>query len=294
MVLNHDTGLTDSPAALDATSARRSPAARATATNLRGFVAAVWRFADFERDRWVAAEAAGLPSGSRVLDVGAGPCRYRALFSHCEYFSQDFCQHEGYGEGPLADKGTWRYGRIDYVSDASAIPVADASFDAVICTEVLEHVAAPARVVAELARILRPGGRLILSAPLGSGLHQEPHHYYGGYTPYWYSKFLGEAGFDELTVTPNGGFFKHYGQESQRFSAWLDPRRLTGWPRVCLSPLWLLSLPVFRLALPIACYWLDALDTHRGFTVGYHVTARRRRSERPAPGHEPGGADGTR
>ncbi len=36
-----------------------------------------------------------------------------------------------------------------------------------------------------------------------------------------------------------------------------------------------LTLPLFRLALPLACHWLDALDTHRGFTVGYHIATRR-------------------
>jgi SAM-dependent methyltransferase len=139
----------------------------------------------------------------------------------------------------------------------------------------LEHVPEPAKVVRELGRILRAGGRVFLTAPLASGLHQEPDHYYGGFTPFWYQRYLGEAGFQEIRVVANGGFFKHYGQESQRFSALLDPRRL---PRAALplvAPFWAATLPWFRVIVPVACDVLDRLDTHRQFTVGYHVSATR-------------------
>lgn len=79
------------------------------------------------RDAWVAEQAARIPSGSRVLDIGAGSCPYRTLFSHCEYRTQDFQQLTG---DQLRHGG---YGQIDYVCDASAIPVEDASFDVVLC-----------------------------------------------------------------------------------------------------------------------------------------------------------------
>lgn len=234
----------------------------------------IFTFNDFERDAWVARQAALVQPGARVLDVGAGPCRYRALFNHCKYESQDFAQYKGSVSGPFSDRGRWGYGEIDYISDATAIPVAESSFDAVLCTEVLEHVPRPIDVVHELARILRPGGRLILTSPLASGLHQEPYHFYGGYTPYWYERFLGEAGFCNIVVEANGGFFKHYAQEGRRLSALLDPRReRRGWPVV--PAFWLVTLPWFRLILPVVCHYLDTLDTHRGFTVGYHVAASR-------------------
>src|SRR5260370_36756320 len=90
----------------------------------------------------------------------------------------------------------------------------------------LEHVPSPVAVVQEIARILRAGGKLIRTAPLGSGLHQDPDHYYGGFTPFWYRRFLTKAGFEDIETVANGGFFKHYAQESRRFSALLDPRRV--------------------------------------------------------------------
>ena len=156
-------------------------------------------FNQVDRDRWVRQQAQRLRPGSRVLDVGAGSSPYRDAFAHCEYWTQDFTQLQ---PDQLRHGG---YGAIDYVCDATAIPVADASFDAVLCTEMLEHVPEPIRVVRELARILKPGGSLILTAPLGSGLHQEPFHFYGGYTPYWYQRFLPEAGFDRIQIESNAG-----------------------------------------------------------------------------------------
>ncbi len=85
------------------------------------------------------------------------------------------------------------YAAIDYVCDITQIPVEPATFDVVLCTEVLEHHPEPINVVAELARVLKPGGVLLLTAPLGSGIHQEPYHFYGGYTPFWYRRFLRRA-----------------------------------------------------------------------------------------------------
>ncbi|MGL6077675.1 class I SAM-dependent methyltransferase [Methyloversatilis discipulorum] len=103
------------------------------------------------RDRWVAAQAATLPAGARVLDIGAGSCPYRSLFAHCDYRTQDFT---GLQDDQLRHGG---YGRIDYVCDAADIPAPEASFDALLCTEVLEHLVDPVRVVKEFARLLRPG-----------------------------------------------------------------------------------------------------------------------------------------
>ena len=229
----------------------------------------VYAFNQVWRDRWIKAQAAATAKGSRVLDVGAGSCPYRANFAHCEYRTQDFAALRGdqlrHGD----------YGNIDYVCDAADIPVADGGFDVVLCTEMLEHVPFPDRVVREFARILRPGGRLILTAPLGSGLHQEPYHYYGGFTPFWYDKFLGEAGFVDISSEPNGNFFAFFSQEAIRFMRLSVPWRLPKPLGLFWLPAWLLLLPVFGVLLPPLAMWLDRHDRERRFTVGYHVIARR-------------------
>jgi SAM-dependent methyltransferase len=157
----------------------------------------LWNPEAFARDQWVQEFAGKLPKGSRVLDAGAGASKYRPFFQHCDYKTQDFCQYQG---------DLVKYTQaIDYVCDITAIPLPDASLDAVVCTEVIEHVLEPAAVVAEFARLLKPGGKLLLSAPMLSNLHMEPYHYYGGFTEYWYRYWLPAKGFKIDSVTPVGG-----------------------------------------------------------------------------------------
>ncbi len=219
-----------------------------------------------ERDRWMAAKAATVPAGSRVLDVGAGTCPYRPLFAHCDYRTHDFMQYEGVKLG-----GTAQYGQIDYVSDVKRIPAPDGHFDVILCTEVLEHVPEPIEALREMARLLRPGGRLLVSAPLGSGLHQLPFHYYGGYTPGWYQQFGTGFGLDVREITPNGGFFKHLAQECARV-AWTLPehRHLHGGDADALQQFFGETLPRYLFAL-------DERHPMPQFTVGHHVEAVKHR-----------------
>jgi SAM-dependent methyltransferase len=233
------------------------------------FIDEITGFNQLNRDRWVASVAARLVTGAAVLDAGAGECRYRSLFSHCDYHAQDFCAYAGTAGGVMPER--WDYGSIDYVSDITRIPAPDGRFDAVLCTELLEHVPEPIAALRELARILRLGGRLFLSAPLGSGLHQQPHHYYGGFTPHFYRRFLPALGFDVHRIEPNGGFFRHLLQELNRASHLIQSRRR--YPK--WHPLrWVLRYGM-AYWLPI---WLSRLDDEHfieEFTVGYHVEAEK-------------------
>lgn len=68
---------------------------------------------------------------------------------------------------------------VDVVGYANLLPFEDASFDTVISTEMLEHDPTPWRSLAEMGRVLRPGGHLILTTRgNGFGLHNEPSDYF--------------------------------------------------------------------------------------------------------------------
>jgi len=214
------------------------------------------------RNRWVQAKAETVPTGSKVLDVGAGTCPYRPFFAHCDYKTHDFKEYKG-----IKKNNTTEYGAIDYVSDITSIPVADESFDVITCTEVLEHVAEPIEALREMARILRCGGRIFVTAPLGSGLHQLPYHYYGGFSPQWYRHFFPKFGLQLKEISPNGGFFKLLAQECARVQ-WTLPQHqhLHGNNIEFIRHLFGQWLPRYLFALEEECF----IDQ---FTVGYHVEA---------------------
>jgi ubiquinone/menaquinone biosynthesis C-methylase UbiE len=217
------------------------------------------------RNKWVAEKAKEIPKGSSVIDVGAGECAYKHLFQHCDYKAQDFCQYSGTTEGTQQEG--WEYGLIDYVSDIDNIPVPDKSFDVALCTEVLEHVPKPIEALKEIGRMLKTGGILYLSAPLGSGLHQQPFHFYGGYTPHFYNKFLVEFGFEIIEIKPIGGLFKHVGQELHRVGRVLidrKSRRFTFFHKF-----------IFMNWLPRYLAKLENDILIDEFTVGYLIKARK-------------------
>ena len=113
--------------------------------------------------RWLAAEAtrAAADLGPfRMLDVGCGEMPYLALFD----------AHAREIVGMDADKNP----RASLVGAIEAIPAEDASFDVVLCAQVLEHVDDPAQGVRELARVVRPGGRVLLSTHGAMVYHPNP------------------------------------------------------------------------------------------------------------------------
>ena len=85
----------------------------------------------------------------------------------------------------------------DVTADLQELPIDDASFDFVLCTEVLEHVIDPARACAEVRRILRREGGTLVTVPFVGELHEEPHDY-RRFSSHGIERLLAEAGFEQV------------------------------------------------------------------------------------------------
>ena len=130
----------------------------------------------------------------RVLDVGAGEAPWRELLTEAEYMGVDVKAADEFGMRRKAD--------ITYY-DGNTLPFADASFDHVLCTEVLEHVPEPGRFLVELNRVLRSGGSLVLTVPWSARLHHAPHDY-TRFTRFGLNLLLQSAGFSGIVIEERG------------------------------------------------------------------------------------------
>jgi SAM-dependent methyltransferase len=221
------------------------------------------------RDEWLAKTLADLPAGSRLLDAGAGELQYKRLCRHLKYDSQDFGQYDGVGDEAGLQTGVWDNSRLDIVSDIIAIPEPDGSFDAILCVEVLEHVPKPIDALREFARLLQPGGELIVTTPVASLTHFAPYYFYNGYSRYFYETHLPALGFEVTEISANGNYFEFVAQEvirTDEIAAKYTTRRLRS--RI---DYWVTSAMLQRLrALSEADSGSDELVSH-----GIHVRARR-------------------
>jgi SAM-dependent methyltransferase len=199
----------------------------------------------------VAAFAESLPPGARVLDAGAGEGRYAAFFARQRYCGVDLA---------VGDAG-WDYTGLDVIANLLNLPFPAGAFDAAINIVTLEHVSDPARALAEIGRVLKPGGRLLIAVPQDWEVHQAPQDFFR-YTRYGVRHLLEQAGFAVAQVLAAGGYFRL-----------LSRRMLNGlqfFRGVWILPAALLLAPP-ALALPA----LDFLDRDRSFTLGYICTARK-------------------
>lgn len=168
------------------------------------------------RVAWLEQALKRIPAGSRILDAGAGEQRFRPLCTHLAYVAQDFGQYDGKGDGIGLHTGAWDQSKLDLVCDITDIPEPDASFDAIMCVEVLEHLPDPLSAIREFSRLLRKEGHLIMTAPFCSLTHLAPYHFYTGFNRYFYETHLPACGFEIVELERNGNFFEYLAQEVRR------------------------------------------------------------------------------
>jgi ubiquinone/menaquinone biosynthesis C-methylase UbiE len=167
------------------------------------------------RAAWIKKTLKKIPEGLTLLDTGAGDGPYRSDCSHLKYITQDFGKYTGQGDVGI-QMGDWDNSKLDIVSDILNIPLPDNSVDAIMCTEVFEHIPDPIRAITEFRRLLKPGGYLIITAPFCSLTHFAPYHFYTGFNRFFYEKFLPENDFALLELEYNGNYFEFIAQEIRR------------------------------------------------------------------------------
>ncbi|HEY0594056.1 MAG TPA: class I SAM-dependent methyltransferase [Thermoanaerobaculia bacterium] len=209
--------------------------------------------------------ARAMPAGTRLLDAGAGECAYKRFFGHCAYTAVDLA---------VGDTG-WNYINLDVIAPLHRLPIAEASFDAVLCTQVLEHLERPAESLAEIHRVLRSGGRLYLTAPMAHPEHQVPYDFYR-YTSFGLRSLIGGAGFREIEVEPFGGLFVRWAYELPRIFTFFPPAgiraRRPSAAGILLLPVRLLC-SILIPALQRLLLFLDRFDSKRDDPFGWSVTA---------------------
>lgn len=164
-----------------------------------------------------------MPSFSGIfLDVGCGYQPYRQML-----MSRD-SRIESYIGLDLHDNC---YGVPDLTWDGRSIPLADASIDTAMATEVLEHCPDPEGVISEIFRVLKPNGTFFFTVPFVWPLHEVPHDYFR-YTPYGLESLLKRAGFSNVEVSPLGGWDATL---AQVLGLWTLRRPMPTWVRKILS-----------------------------------------------------------
>jgi SAM-dependent methyltransferase len=202
-----------------------------------------------------------LPGGGTVLDVGCGLQPYRPWIEAAGLKYRGI-ERDGSATSGTSDVVSWDLTRTPW-------PFPDAEFDAILCTEVIEHVPRPDRVLSECARVCKAGSLMVLTAPFTWPEHEAPFDYYR-FTQYGLRRLIEDADFSVEEMTARGGWATALGQ---MIGVWAVLGFAKPWSYVTR----LLSYPVIR-ALDFFQSPSDVTTPHL-LTLGYSVFARRRATE---------------
>lgn len=214
-------------------------------------------------ERWLngralrAAMASALPTvkGSRVIDIGCGNKPYRTLV------------HKG---SCLIGLDLTNTSAADIVADGTYLPLRDSSVDGAICTEVLEHTKDERRVVAEIARCLRPGAGAVFSSPFLYVEHGRPFDF-RRFTAAGLSELLSND-FEIIKVEKIGGI----GTVLARMSLLTYTTVMDASPARRISRGLLLPIELaITTTINLVCYLIDRFDTD--FAYAHTVVTVRRR-----------------
>jgi len=133
----------------------------------------------------------------RLLDIGCGNKPYSIFLNeNIEHIGCDITQSSE--------------NKVDIICTATSILAENNSFDTVLCTQVLEHVEETDKMLSECFRVLKPGGKIILTCPMYWPLHEEPYDFFR-FTKYGIKHIFEKAGFGDLNIKENGGKYSVLG-----------------------------------------------------------------------------------
>jgi SAM-dependent methyltransferase len=170
------------------------------------------------------------PPDARLLDVGCGT----------GWLADHFADYTGLDGSPDAVAAAGERGRDVQLHDvAEPLPCADASFDAVVMKDLLEHVPDPVALVLEVRRVLRPGGRVFASSPDAQRWVWDDYTHRRPFTRKSFRLLFADQGLDVEhvgyeSVTPGVGLISARTRRKQRpriFAAlaWLPLMRRNVW-----------------------------------------------------------------
>jgi SAM-dependent methyltransferase len=177
-----------------------------------------------------------------VLSVGDGPSHYRPLFK--KYIGFDISKSLS----------------IDFMADIYRIPIKSNSIPSIINIQVMEHLKYPEKALKELNRIMKPGGKMLITAPQGCALHDEPYDFFR-YTPYSLKFLLEESDFEVKEIKPRGGYFWYLANRLKHIEKFS--------PRI-IKPF---VIALFSFFIPLIFFYLDKVDKEKKLTLGYSAIA---------------------
>ena len=133
----------------------------------------------------------------RLLDVGCGTKPYKELFDYDEYIGVDI-------ENPGHDH---TQEEIDVFYDGKTLPFGESSFDCVISNQVFEHVFNPQEFTRELYRVIKPGGKLLLTVPFVWDEHEQPNDF-ARYSSFGIRHVLETSGFEIVSLKKSVNSFQ--------------------------------------------------------------------------------------
>jgi len=158
---------------------------------------------------------------------------------------------------------------VDLICDVTRVPLPDESFDTCLSTQVLEHIPDPDALIREACRLLKPGGVLILSAPLYWPEHGEPYDY-NRFTSFGLTERLSRLGFANIRIIANGGAWATAGQSFAHAFMYSSSRSFL----FRLLRFLFYRLQLIRVSNRIISY-MDKKDYNPVNTMNYVVTAQK-------------------